>query len=194
MSSDVYELTEAKLRSLLSEGSFAHCRRTAASAKELALRHGQDMDLCSLAGLVHDVARDKNDAELLEAARSLDLAVGAVEQKRPYLLHAAVGAGILTEKLGIEDDRVARAVERHTFGASRMSDMEMIVFLADMIEPFRRFSGIDELRALAARDLRAAYVTGFKRRLLSFIERGRLLHPRTLEAWNGIAEEVSERA
>ena len=194
MSSSVYEPTETKLRSLLSAGSFAHSQRTAASAKELAQRHGQDMELCSLAGLVHDVARDMNDAELLEAAASLNLAVGAVEQKRPYLLHAAVGAGILTDRFGIEDDRVARAVERHTFGASHMSEMEMIVFLADMIEPSRRFPGVEELRAQAACDLRAAYTTGFQRQLLSLIEMGRFLHPRTIEAWNGIAEEVRERA
>ncbi len=194
MSSDGYERVEAKLRTLLSEESFAHSWRTAATAQELARKHGQDIDLCSLAGLVHDVARDMNDVELLERARSLDLAVETVEQERPYLLHAAVGAGILTEKLGVEDDRVVRAVERHTFGAERMSDMEMIIFLADMIEPSRRFAGVDTLRALAAHDLRMAYLTGFKRQLLFVIEMGRLLHPKTLKAWNGIAKEVSERA
>ena len=194
MSSNIYEPTEAKLRLRLSEGSFAHCRQTASTAKELARRHGQDTDLCALTGLVHDVASDMSDAELLEAASDLDLAVGAAERKQPYLLHAAVGAGILTDRFGIEDDRVARAVERHTFGASHMSEMEMIVFLADMIEPSRRFPGVEELRALAACDLRAAYTTGFQRQLLSLIEMGRFLHPRTIEAWNGIAEEVRERA
>ena len=194
MSSNAYERIEAKLRELLSEKSFAHSQRTAATAKELARRHGQDIDLCFLAGLVHDVARDMNDVELLETAHRLDLEVGAVEQTRPYLLHAAVGAGILVERLGVADSRVVQAVERHTFGASRMNDMEMIIFLADMIEPSRRFPGVDKLRALAAHDLRTAYLSGFKQQVMSLIEMGRLLHPRTLEAWNGIAKEVSERA
>lgn len=189
-----YEQTEAKLRSVLCEKSFAHAQRTAVTAKKLALRHGCGTELCALAALAHDVARDMNDAELLEAAGRLDLPIGAVERKRPYLLHAAVGAGILSDRLGIEDDRVARAVERHTFGAPAMTDMEMIVFLADMIEPSRQFPGVDDLRELAERDLRAAYIMGFKRQLLSLIEMGRFIHPRTVAAWNGIAKEVRARA
>ncbi len=51
-----------------------------------------------------------------------------------------------------------QAVARHTVGAPDMTDLDMVVYLADMIEPAATYPGVDELReavgdGLALREL-----------------------------------------
>ncbi len=191
MSSSSYVEIQNKMRALLTEHSFAHCLRTAETAAVLAEKHHEDVRAAKLAGLTHDVARDLSDEELLARARDLCLDILPAEADRPYLLHAKVGACMLSPAVGVEERPVAQAVECHTFGSPKMTNLDKIVYLADMIEPQRHFAGIEELRILAARDLHSAYVAGFKRQFIELIERNRVLHPNTLDAWNAITKEVS---
>lgn len=181
------------MRRQLTERGFAHSERTADTAAALALIHGEDPDLARSAGLVHDAARDFSDEELLARAESLNLDICPAERRRPYLLHAAIGSRLLKDLTGESDPRVASAVEKHTFGALGMTNLDKIVYLADMIEPRRDFTGVDEIRALAERDLDKAFAAGFKRQLIELIERDRVLHPRSLEVWNKIVTEVTAR-
>ena len=64
--------------------------------------------------------------------------------------------------------------------------MEMIVYLADMIEPGRDFQGVDSLRRLAQRDLEAATIQGLQGSMRFVLENEELLHPDTLHARNDL--------
>ena len=44
----------------LGDESMAHCERTASTAAELATRFGIDPEVATLAGLLHDYARDES--------------------------------------------------------------------------------------------------------------------------------------
>jgi predicted HD superfamily hydrolase involved in NAD metabolism len=193
MTVSLYAEIEKQIHDLLTETSFEHCRRTAVVAAELARVYNEDVFVAELGGLAHDVARDMSAEELLIQARSLGHDVHPIETARPYLLHSLVGAGILTEKTGLDDPRIIRAVKCHTFGAPGMTNLDKVVYLADMIEPHRQFAGVDELRALAAQDLDAAFIAGFKLQLTSLINANKFLHPRTLDVWNVIVKEVRRR-
>ena len=48
--------------------------------------------------------------------------------------------------LKIPYDNVINAVCYHTTGRKNMSNLEKIVFIADLIEENRNFSGVDEIR------------------------------------------------
>jgi predicted HD superfamily hydrolase involved in NAD metabolism len=64
-----------------------------------------------------------------------------------------LAADALRDEYGVEDEDVLNAVRYHTTGRAGMSRLEMIVFLADTLEPGRTYEEADELRALAFEDL-----------------------------------------
>lgn len=175
---------ETVLRKRLSASDWQHSLQTAATAVDLAERFGVDVGKARLAGLLHDYARSIPKGELAKAARDLGIEVDDVAEQFPYLLHAQVGARLAQQELGVADEEVIAAVSNHTVGRPHMSDLEMIVYLADMIEPTRTFDGIEEIRAVAESDLHDAFRLGYAMSLAHLVEAGKLIHPRTVEVWN----------
>jgi predicted HD superfamily hydrolase involved in NAD metabolism len=193
MSSDgVFDLARAReaLARAMSPEEVEHCERTSATATELARRFGGDVEKATYAGLVHDIARAMSDDDLLVAARRYSIPVTNVDRMRPYLLHAEVGAHLVTEILGVDDPEVTAAVASHTFGRVGMSDLEKIVYLADTVEPARDYAGIERLREAAERDLNEAMVASYERTICHLAERGRPLHPRTVDVWNWLCRRT----
>lgn len=182
------ELHEAKIRQRLSAEDWQHSLRTAAVAVELAERFGVDTSKARLAGLLHDYARGIPKGDLVGVATGLGIEVDDVERQYPYLLHAEIGAKLARAELGIVDEEVLAAVANHTIGRAEMSSLEKIVYLADMIEPSREFERIDEVRALASKNLDDAFRLGYALSLLHLVERGKLIHPRTADVWNRLCE------
>jgi len=173
----------------LSPKEVRHCERTAAAAREIADRFELDADKAEFAGLLHDVARALSDTELLAVARRYDIPVSNVDRVRPYLLHAEVGARLLKETLGVDDPDVLAAVASHTFGRVEMSALEKVIYLADTIEPARSFPGVDRIRDAVERDLNDAMRVAYRVVICHLTERGRALHPRTVEVWNWLCLE-----
>ena len=182
---------EDEMRARLSAASFDHSLRTSKTAVQLAQVHGGDERQAAIAALVHDVARDLTDAQLVERAETFGFTIDPVEASKPYLLHAAVGAKMAALELGIEDEIIVGAVAKHTFGDTYMNKLDRIVYLADVIEPGRMRPELDEIRRLAQLDLDGAFAAAYKAQLMAIIARGGYLHPRTLTVWNHIASEVN---
>jgi predicted HD superfamily hydrolase involved in NAD metabolism len=183
---------EDRLRRELAPEDFSHCQRTAETAARLAEMHSADRERARLAGLVHDVAKGLGDEALLSLAVEHGLPVNSVERKKPYLLHAAVGVKMLISHYGVGDRQVLQAVERHTFGARKMSKLDKIIYLADVIEPARDFEGLERVRRLAETDLDAGFAAAYQGQVISIVRRGGYLHPQTLTVWNEVATEVGK--
>jgi predicted HD superfamily hydrolase involved in NAD metabolism len=178
LSSETYARAREILASDLSEASLAHCERVAATARVLAVRFGVDPDLAALAGLLHDRSRDESDAELLASANELGLATLPIERERPYLLHARVAAERARRELPGLDERVVAAIEAHTVGSAEMTDLDKVVYLADMIEPARTYPGVEDLRRECSIDsLAECFRDGYGRALRDVIDKGRPVHP-----------------
>ncbi len=182
-----YSTAAAALHARLGDESFAHCERVAATAVSLAETYGVDRDLAELAGLLHDWDRERSPAELLESAESLGLTSGDADVRVPYLLHARTGA----EELGVAfpgiDPAVVLAVARHTVGAAAMGPLDMVVYLADMIEPARSYEGVDALRdAVGTVDLPELFARGFQQSLGHLVRERRWIHPDTVAVWNDL--------
>lgn len=64
------------------------------------------------------------------------------------VLHQFTGAYIAEKVFGIEDEEVLNAIRYHTSGRENMSELEKIIFLADMLEEGRTFVGVEDLRTL----------------------------------------------
>lgn len=170
----------------LSETLYRHSLGVAEAATALAARYGADRQKACLAGLVHDYGKGYTPDQLREKARRLGLRLDWVTLAEARLLHAPVGAALLPVELGITDPAVIKAVAYHTTGRNNMSLLEKVVYLADIIEPDRSYPGVDELRQLALDKLDAALFRAVERTIKSVLERGSLIHPRSVQLRNGL--------
>ncbi|MGI5880319.1 MAG: bis(5'-nucleosyl)-tetraphosphatase (symmetrical) YqeK [Syntrophomonadaceae bacterium] len=168
----------------LSSSRFQHSLEVARVARELAEIFGVDVNKAYISGLLHDYAKGLSGEELLSTAEKGKLIQHAMDYQIPDLLHAPVGAWLLQQELGIEDQEILKAVAVHTTGGLDMSKLEEIIYLADMIEPGRDYPGQDRLKCLAYRDLKEAMLFGLDTTLRYCLDRRRLIHPRTVEVRN----------
>jgi predicted HD superfamily hydrolase involved in NAD metabolism len=177
------------LEGVLSPGRFRHSLRVSETARVLAERWGEDPSAAALAGIVHDYARDIRDTEVLEVAGRLGLPVDEVERVCPALLHGKVGAALIREHLDIRDPGILRAVALHSTGGPGMTPLEMILYLADHIEPGRDMPGAGEARVAATHDLGRAVLLSMRGTLEYLLKEGHVIHPRTIDAWNWLLGE-----
>lgn len=64
------------------------------------------------------------------------------------VLHQYQGAYVAEKHFCVCDQDVLNAIRYHTSARENMSELEKLIFLADMLEKERRYTGVDELRAL----------------------------------------------
>lgn len=188
--------TYAEAREALSEvlapESVAHCERVAESSAAVAHAYGLDEERARLAGLLHDWSRDADDPDLIAEAERLGIAIADPDRRRPYLLHARIAAAELKERFPGIDAEVLEAVATHTLGEVGMGPLAKVVYVADMIEPARKWLGVEGLRsAVGVSSLDELFVAAFAHTLGHVIERGKPLHPTALAVWNSIADGES---
>ena len=100
------------------------------------------------------------------------------------LWHAIV-APILGKKVfKIEDDEILNAMRWHTTGKENMSNLDKIIYLADLIEPSRNFNGLDELRKVAREDLDLAMIKALTHTIKFLLDRGVAIDGNTIKARN----------
>lgn len=166
----------------LSKARLGHTLRVAQTSERLAKAHGADPDRALLAALIHDATREIGGTNLLHLAEGWDLPVGRPERESPKLLHGPVAAELARRELGVTDEGVLQAVREHTVAAPGMSDLSLILYLADKIEPARDYPSVERIRHLAERDLRAAATEALRRSVAYNEKRGKPTHPDSLRA------------
>lgn len=177
-SPELIERARELLRARLCDESMEHCERTARTAVGLARRFGVDLERAELAALLHDYARDESDDDLLAQAESLGVPVTEMERAHPYLLHARVGAALVRRDLPGMGEAILSAIAVHTVGGMPMSDLDKVLYIADMIEPARTFPGVDAMRiACEHDDLDECFRLAYGSTVRHLRERGRPVHP-----------------
>lgn len=178
------------IRFKLSKHRFKHSLQVAEAARELADNYQQGGEKAYLTGLLHDYAKGMSSEELLDLAEKHGLLEDEVEKQVPDLLHAPVGAWLVREELNIDDESILHAIKVHTLGDLYMSELDKIIYLADMIEPGRDYPGRERLRGLAFRNLDEAMLLGLDSTIRYCLEQNRILHPRTVAVRNHYLRSV----
>ena len=179
------------LREMLSPGRFAHTVGVAQTACSLALQHSEDTEKAYLAGLLHDCAKYMSGEEMLRFAQESQMSIDAVEHAIPTLLHARIGRILARERFGVTDCAVLNAIERHLFGAPDMTDLDMIVNIADYIEPGRNFAEVEKLRVLATQgNLCETLIACFRGTMCAELNEGGLIHPAMLITYNALLQKM----
>ncbi len=182
-----YEEMRTLLAESLKPSRYQHSLGVAETAVFLAQRFDVDEEQAQVAGLLHDCAREFRNEDLIAEAEKRLIMVGAIERKMPLLLHAYVGARLVTEKYGVHDQAIEQAIWRHTVGGAHMTQLDKIIWFADMIEPQRDYPGVEELRKLAkTATLDEMVLAGLTQSITFVLQKGGLIHPDTVIARNEI--------
>lgn len=169
-----------RLSSSMGIKRFAHTLCVAYTARRLARLHGETEEKAVLAGLLHDCAKGMALNRMQEYVKKLGLKIDKDILASGALLHAVAGAQMAKLEYGIKDQDVLSAIANHTLGNAPMSRLDMIIYLADKIEPEREnYPGLNEIRQLAQADLEAALLLSFERTASYVIGQGNALHPAT---------------
>ena len=164
---------------------FAHMKRVSDLLGEWADRLGlsaADRVRWRAAGYLHDALRETPPEELRGTvpASFRDLA--------GKLLHGPAAAERLRQD-GIEDEDFLRAVTYHTIGHPDFDDLGRALFIADYIEPGRRYDP-QRLATLRARmpDARDEVLrTVLRARIDRLLREGRPMREETMAFWNHVS-------
>lgn len=152
------------VESQLSHRRYEHTKGVVEEAIELARIHHIDEDKAFIAALFHDIAKELPAKDALALCIENNIELDDFEKTHPGIIHGKVGAMILEKEWGIEDESILDSIRYHTVGRCHMSDLEKVIYLADMIECGRKpYPGLEELRRLAKQDLNKAMYTALLR-------------------------------
>ncbi|OPZ80699.1 MAG: putative nicotinate-nucleotide adenylyltransferase [bacterium ADurb.Bin425] len=124
----------------ISKKRFAHVQGVVAVGQELSRLYGLNQAERFYVGLacwLHDSCKEMKDYELVEKARDLGIELTEIEKSSGHLLHGPVAARLVKKELKISNKAVLAAMSQHTLGATNMTEIAKIVYLADCLEASR---------------------------------------------------------
>ena len=177
-----------KVKERLPANRFTHVLGVVDTAIELAKEFNVSESKAEIAAILHDVAKFSN--------RDWMKSIIVSEKMDPLLLeyhaelwHAPVGAYLATTEFGVEDEDVLNAIRYHTTGREAMSDLEKIVYIADLIEPNRKFSGVEEMRQLKDRGLDVMMEASVKHSIEFLVSKNQPVFPDSLKCYNYFVQQ-----
>lgn len=179
------------LKDNVTQKRFNHIVRVAKTAKKYAKKLRLDPDKAELSAWLHDCAKEMTNLQLLRFARKKKIKIDEVDLINPHVLHARVGAVIAKEKFGVRDPDVLGGIRCHTLAEPKMSKLVMLVYLADATEPGRAKERIQPvIKTLKKEGLEKAVLHAIDQKLSDVIEKGRTIHPYTINARNWLVEKI----
>ncbi|MDD2533729.1 MAG: bis(5'-nucleosyl)-tetraphosphatase (symmetrical) YqeK [Eubacteriales bacterium] len=143
---------ERQLRPLLNTKRLLHSLNVMRYAMHLAMRHGIDVKKAAIAGLLHDCAKCLEAHTVLHYARL----AGDPQLVEAALAHGPAGAYLAKRDFGINDTEILRAIHFHTTGNGDMSPLDLLIYVADKVEPARTYNNLEGIRIAAENDLEQA--------------------------------------
>ncbi len=185
------EQMKEKLKSKLSDHRYVHSLGVLETAIKMAQIFGVDIEKARIAALLHDCAKQIPHNEQSVLCKKYNIPTDDIKENQSGLLHADLGAYLAEHEFGVDDKEILDAIRYHTLGREKMSDLEKILYLADIIEPNRKeFDGLSELKKLCFLDLDRALLLGFELSISHVSEIGGLLHPQTIAAKEYVEKKI----
>lgn len=173
----------------LSKERYEHTERVVEEAVRLADRYEVNKRQAGLAAAFHDYAKEHDHAFLKRMIISSTLPKDLLLYHRE-LWHGPVASLLIYDEYGIDDLLVQNAIRYHTTGKANMNKLEMIICLADYIEPGRDFPGLENVREVAEKDLKYATSLVFLNTIQFLTAKRRQVYPDTFHAYNDLIQDV----
>lgn len=125
--------------SLQGEKRFAHTLAVVDEAEYIGTACGfsqAETEKAKLAALLHDITKKFSDEEQAEMFKKYGIDIFSA----PPTMHEKTGAYFARERYGKEivDDEIFSAIFHHTTGGTNMSELDMVIFIADYTEETRK--------------------------------------------------------
>ena len=184
----VYEELYNDVKSRLSEKRFKHTEGVIKRSLEYAEIYGANIEDTRIAALAHDIAKQIPQEESFELLKKYNIELDEIEKENFNLIHSKLGAEIVKEKYGFNDD-IINAIKYHTTGRENMSILEKIIFLADATEENRTYKELDMLVSMIKDDIDEGMIYTFNWTFNDITNKRFLLHLNSVKAYNYLVKK-----
>ncbi len=184
---------KSELKKQVSEQRYIHSIGVAKTAKELAIKYGEDPYKAKVAGILHDYTKYWQKEKMAAVIKENCVLSDDLLQYNAELWHGPTASIVIQEKFQIKDQQIIDAIRYHTSGRENMSMLEKVVCLADYIEPSRDFPGVDEIRDLANKELDTALLAAFNSTIQFLLDKKLTIYPLTILARNYLITEEKNK-
>ena len=178
-----FELLKEEIREKLTEKRYAHSIGVMNMCEKLANQYGGDVKRAKLVGLVHDIAKEMTDEEMLDYAKKNKIQIMETEKIIPQILHGKIAGDIAKKKYDF-DNEMCMAITCHTTGKENMTLLQKILFVADKTDETRKYEGANELRNLAFENLDKAIIKNIDDTLKINIDKGKVILEESIKTRN----------
>ena len=189
------DLKQAKelVRSRLSDKRYEHTINVKKMAVKLAKHYGTDPEQAALAALLHDAAKELPKDEMRAIMQAHPEYAQGGEARPTPVWHGICAAILARTEWGVTDEAVLSAIACHTAGKAGMTQLDKILYLADMTSAERDWPGANKLRKLELKDLDAAMLAALKQTNEFVLSQGKPLDPVSKAAYDDIKARVDAR-
>ncbi len=183
---------QKRIRPLMSEYRYNHTLSVVNECSELAKLFGIDERMLVIAAYLHDVTKEIPTAEQLQLCEDIGIAIDECTLNSPNTLHSFSAPALIKRDFPeYAEDTVLSAVRYHTTGRADMTLCEKLLYLADYIEPTRKFEDCKKLREYfytntcdIYKKLDDTILLSLKYTISDLLEKGEYIHLETLKAYN----------
>ena len=172
-----------RLKEALKPARFNHVLRVEQTAIKLAKKYDVDLEAASVAGLCHDYANQRPDEDFIAVIKAKKLSKELLDYGNA-IWHGVVGAELVKDELGVQNEEILDAIREHTTGAAYMTPLAQVLYMADYIEPGRDFPGLEKARQFTETNLGLGVAFQTQATLTYLAENGKPIYPKTLETYN----------
>lgn len=178
------------LKQILSENRYKHSLGVMGEMKKLAEHYNADIKKAELAGLLHDITKDRDINWHRKFLDKYNIKTDISISENEALLHAYTAEAVIKHEIGINDSEILLAVRYHTTARAGMGLIEKLLYVSDFTEPNRVYSDVDFYRQKAFEDLDKTMFLGIKWNLEDLLKKQKYIHINTLEAYNYFIKKI----
>ena len=140
----------------------------------------------ALAALLHDAAKEIGKDEMRAIMQAHPEYAEGGEARPTPVWHGVCASILARTEWGVTDEAVLSAIACHTAGKPGMTQLDKILYLADMTSAERDWPGVEKLRKLELKDLNAAMLAALKQTNDFVLSQGKPLDPMSKAAYEDI--------
>ena len=182
-----YEHLLEEMKERMPEKRWIHTKGVALTAIKLAEKYGENPEKAEIAGILHDCVKYA-DKEWLKGKIISEGMDPLLLEYHHELWHGPVGSYVAEHEYRVKDEDTLNAIKYHTTGRAGMSDLEKIIYISDMIEPSRKFPGVDDLRKMSEINLDNAMLHCVQHSITFLLNNKQSIYPDSFHCYNDLVK------
>lgn len=182
MLADTIQTLLTRARATLNEQRFLHLLGVTHTVTMLAHIHGLGVEKAAVAGLLHDISKERKNRDLERELEEWGHPLAAEDREHPRTWHGMHAAVWAQRELDLDDPDIFEAVSLHTTADAGVGPLARALYIADFTEPLRRLAEAGDILKLARADLDAGFRLAMTTKFIHVRDKGKPVHPRSKRA------------